>query len=963
MVCAQDIGECVVCVGDEDCPPGEKCGADHSCHVEYQCLSDKDCKDFDMVCDKDAGICVQCLASDDCDSEQYCFDSYCIDDVCTAGEARCEGMDVVACNDEGSEEGVTETCTDTQYCEEGECHTQVCPPGKLYCEDNLLLTCDPVGKEIIETVDCEEEEKVCHQGECTEQNCEPNSTWCHDDFTAAACLQDGMSNTLAPCGSDSYCEDGNCKPQVCDAGSVFCDDEVSKVCNAKGSAIDSEEDCQAKQQHCFNGSCIDTQCPPNEEFCEDDSTKAVCAADGMGSTPEACPVEHYCDDGDTVQCLPWVCTPAAAFCEDNAAKVCNGEGSAIANEIPCGDNVCVGGACKPVVCDANTSACDGNVVMQCDATGTVEQQLETCGVDQYCEEQGDNAQCKDQVCGPGQKACEGSKVMQCNGIGSEQLPAQDCADAQKGCKDGKCVDQICTPNATYCDGNVVKKCSSDGSSASLVETCGDGQYCVEDGNAAACADQICVPNAKSCQGTKVMECDDVGAALEEFKDCADDGEGCAGGECVDCGPDCAGKECGPDGCGSTCGECGDGQFCINANCPPPGLECDDGNDDDYDGCTNNIVTQFKVYQGQSGIPRVALFPDDAFVVAFESPDGSAGGIKARVYDATATALGSAFQVNSYTQQAQRSPDVAVLTSGDFVVVWDSYGQSSIMARRYESDGTLAGDEYAVSEGGSGMKFTPRIAALTNGGYVVTYLSGNWPGSGDAHVWVALYNSDGLELLHYKADPTNWNLFKAPQVAALNDGKYLIVYQSDQDSDGSDGIFGRIYGPDGTVESSKLHLNTMTTKTQGSPKVDAFPDGSFVVLWTSHGQDGSDAGVFGRTFGSDGVALGDEFKANVHTANDQSGGVPATCGQQKFVAAWQSNLQVDGWDVFGRVYSHIDQVGYWPGDEMQINITAPDDQIDPDVGCFSDGGFVAVWAREGWFIMAQRFGPDGKKLYH
>jgi formylglycine-generating enzyme len=273
--------------------------------------------------------------------------------------------------------------------------------------------------------------------------------------------------------------------------------------------------------------------PPDQEFCIDNSTKATCAGDGMSSSTEPCPAQHFCDASDGVLCLPWVCEPGAAYCEDNKATVCNGKGSAVANEIDCGDNYCVGGACKPVICGANTSSCDGNKVMQCDATGTVLQEVETCGDDQYCGEDGGNAQCKDQVCQPGLEFCDGSKVMLCNNIGSDDSLVKDCADGQQGCKAGECVDQICTPNATYCDGNVVKKCSGDGTSASVVETCGVGQYCGEDGNAAACANQVCTPNAKTCQGNKVMECDDVGAALEQVKDCADDGDGCVEGGCVE----------------------------------------------------------------------------------------------------------------------------------------------------------------------------------------------------------------------------------------------------------------------------------------------------------------------------------------------------------------------------------------------------------------------------------------------
>lgn len=155
--------------------------------------SDKDCKDFDMICDKDAGVCVECLNSPGCPADQYCLEKYCVDDMCTAGEAVCDGLDVVACNDEGSEEGVTETCTDTQYCEDGmsstmascgadhycedgACKPVICDANTSYCDGNVVMQCDATG-----TVEQELEvcvEQVCGNGvvddgeECDDGNVE-----------------------------------------------------------------------------------------------------------------------------------------------------------------------------------------------------------------------------------------------------------------------------------------------------------------------------------------------------------------------------------------------------------------------------------------------------------------------------------------------------------------------------------------------------------------------------------------------------------------------------------------------------------------------------------------------------------------------------------------------------------------------------------------------------------------------
>jgi hypothetical protein len=75
--------------------------------------------------------------------------------------------------------------------------------------------------------------------------------------------------------------------------------------------------------------------------------------------------------------------------------------------------------------------------------------------------------------------------------------------------------------------------------------------------------------------------------------------------------------------------------------------------------------------------------------------------------AQAVAVGGEFQVNSYTTNGQTLPAVAVDGSGDFVVVWTSYGSSgddasgfSIQGQTYTagifSDGFESGNTSAWS---------------------------------------------------------------------------------------------------------------------------------------------------------------------------------------------------------------------------------------------------------------------------
>ena len=96
-------------------------------------------------------------------------------------------------------------------------------------------------------------------------------------------------------------------------------------------------------------------------------------------------------------------------------------------------------------------------------------------------------------------------------------------------------------------------------------------------------------------------------------------------------------------------------------------------------------------------PAVAADAAGNFVVVWDSvgQDGNGQGVFARFHDATGAPIGAAeFRVNSYTTGDQRTPRIAATPSGEFIVVWESWGQDgpagAIFARRYDGAGTPLG---------------------------------------------------------------------------------------------------------------------------------------------------------------------------------------------------------------------------------------------------------------------------------
>ena len=68
--------------------------------------------------------------------------------------------------------------------------------------------------------------------------------------------------------------------------------------------------------------------------------------------------------------------------------------------------------------------------------------------------------------------------------------------------------------------------------------------------------------------------------------------------------------------------------------------------------------------------------------------------------AVTTPAAEEFQVNVHTTGDQETPAVAVDGSGNFVVVWRTFGQdgnqSGVFARRYDASGAALGTEFQVN---------------------------------------------------------------------------------------------------------------------------------------------------------------------------------------------------------------------------------------------------------------------------
>ena len=323
-------------------------------------------------------------------------------------------------------------------------------------------------------------------------------------------------------------------------------------------------------------------------------------------------------------------------------------------------------------------------------------------------------------------------------------------------------------------------------------------------------------------------------------------------------------------------------------------------------------------------PSVAALAGGGFVVTWESPDadvdGSLSGIAAQIYSADGTPVGGEFTVNTLATNAQENPSVIGLEGGGFVIVWQSddaavgSNLSTIQGQIYSANGATVGNEFTINSETEGRQEEPNVAALSGGGFLVTWQSADTDVDGDGTgISAQIFNSLGTAVgTEFTVNTETQGNQRSPSAIELANGNFVVTWSSpDTDVDGdSDGIAARVFDSNGTPLGAEFTVNTEVTGQQFEPTVTALADGSFLIVWQSDDADvdGSSSGISGRTFSPDGTQAGDEFTINQEVDGAQTTPVVAVLGDG-IVAVWRSrdpDLD-DGNSISARIYDTV------PGD--------------------------------------------------
>jgi Ca2+-binding RTX toxin-like protein len=268
--------------------------------------------------------------------------------------------------------------------------------------------------------------------------------------------------------------------------------------------------------------------------------------------------------------------------------------------------------------------------------------------------------------------------------------------------------------------------------------------------------------------------------------------------------------------------------------------------------------------GSQTSPEMTQLSDGRFILVWASADtadGSSGCIRARIFNADGSPAGADFVVNTTGTGAQSAPEVAALGNGGFMITWTSAdtgdGSSGcVRGREYDATGASVGNDFIVNTFTSGTQSAPEMLELANGGVLVAWSSGQF----------RFYESDGDPAASGQLFAATNSNSRPKAMTELSDGRIAIAFESLN----TNLVHVQIINSDGSLSGSVINVPVAAEGTTfaNSPQIVSLANGGFVVFWDQTTVAGTIQDFKMRAYNADGSPATDE----IVVAHSDTGGI-------------------------------------------------------------------------------------------
>jgi Ca2+-binding RTX toxin-like protein len=356
--------------------------------------------------------------------------------------------------------------------------------------------------------------------------------------------------------------------------------------------------------------------------------------------------------------------------------------------------------------------------------------------------------------------------------------------------------------------------------------------------------------------------------------------------------------------------------------------------------TNQITVNNTATTGTSD-SKVAILNNGGYVVVWKS--NAANGnteIKAQRFNSSGVEQGSELVVNSITTGIRDNPNVAALSNGGFVVTWDhiASGDTDIHAQVYDGSFNkvflpyMSTGEFVVNDT-TGKQSKSTITPIANDKFIVSWTH-EYNQTVDIQSKALNNNGTDLNALPYNTKSANIGVRNIPEEidsttfrASLN-GIYGIVVTATQNS-----VAGSYFSSDGFGYDFEVFSNSNNNNYR-DVSVASLSNGGFVVTWKMSGSAGT--GLYGQLYSGVDDKNGGIFQIS-NLNNTQSQSDVAALDNGAFVVVYQDDLG----GIYGQVFKSDATA---TGPKFQINnIVAGQIYIEPKVEYIGNNKFIVTWS--------------------
>lgn len=337
--------------------------------------------------------------------------------------------------------------------------------------------------------------------------------------------------------------------------------------------------------------------------------------------------------------------------------------------------------------------------------------------------------------------------------------------------------------------------------------------------------------------------------------------------------------------------------------------------------------------------------------------GSAPRMMLQLFDPAGTALGAAFTVAANLGNATYFASAVATADGGFYVQRMTSGGEGLDFLHYSNAAELLGQSQEMPSFGSPFDGGFQMTSLSGGGLAILGVANFEIPQGDGTSWfvekpvLRILDAAGNQITQTVIEGTVSSSGSVPlhaEIAVLPGGNIVATWVEPllQEFD-IPSLHAQVFTASGapvtaafTVDSDVGSFSGFTTSLV-MPVVEAFADGSFVMVWNDiHGTafqlfnaDGTAQGPK-ATLTTDLVGYHAEYPHDVVTLPDGTFVIGGFAGGPS---------NPEGFEVVARQYNRD---GTPVNDWILVNITAPGDQGRLDLAATQDGGFTAVWLDHG-----------------